>query len=161
VTGDEADLAEVRRAIEGLLATYAALIDAGDFDGVAALLAGARITTIDGAVVAAGRDEIAALYDATTRRHGDGTPRTSHLITNLIVDRDAAPGRFVARSYFTVLQATDDLSLQPVIAGRYRDLVERRDDGRLAFVDRCMQPTLFGELRHHLRFDPTPPSRGS
>jgi uncharacterized protein (TIGR02246 family) len=158
---DTDDIAEAARAIEALLATYAARIDAGDFDGVADLLAEARITTVDGSVVATGREEIAALYAATTRRHADGTPRTSHVITNLIVEPDEVAHRFVARSYFTVLQASDAVPLQPIIAGRYRDVVERRADRSWVFVERCMEPRLFGDLRDHLSFDPAPRSSGS
>jgi len=158
---DEREVAEAARAIADLLSTYASRIDAGDFDGVATLLADARITTVDGTVVATGRDEIAALYASTTRRHDDGTPRTSHVITNLIVEPGDAAHRFVARSYFTVLQATESLPLQPIIAGRYCDVVEHRTDGTWVFVERCMEPRLFGELRDHLSFDPAPRSSGS
>jgi len=148
-------------AVAALLAAYAERIDAGDFEGIGALLRDAIITTEDGAVVATGADEIAAMYRATTRRFADGTPRTRHVITNLIVEPGDVAGRFVARSYFTVLQATESLPLQPIIAGRYRDVVEHRADGRWVFVERCMEPRLFGDLRDHLSFDPAPRSSGS
>ena len=143
---------EAHRAVAALLATYAALIDAGDFDGVADLLADAVITTDGDVVVASGRDEIVALYASTTKRHEDGTPLTSHVITNLIVEPSGVVDQYVARSYFTVLQATDGVPLQPIIAGRYRDVVEHRA-GRWVFVERCMDPRLFGDLRYHLRID--------
>jgi hypothetical protein len=182
------DLVTVRADVEQLLAEYAERIDAGDFEGVAELLAAARLVTEDGSVLASGRDEILRFYEQTTRRHLDGTPRTHHVITNCRVapaDLDegavgsapsvdgAPPGghragespssstaertptRVVARSYFTVFQATDELALQPIIAGRYRDVFERRGDGAWCFVERCMQPVLLGDLRHHLAFDPS------
>lgn len=150
-------------AIGALLARYAELIDAGDFVGVGELLGECRITTADGAVVAAGAAAITQMYEQTTRRYDDGTPRTQHLITNLIVEPAPAPpgaddgpdaGRYwLARSRFTVLQATDDLALAPIIAGRYRDLVHERRDGTWAFHERQMVPELFGTLDHHLLFD--------
>ena len=141
-------------AVTALLAAYAERIDAGDFEGIGALLRDAVITTEDGAVVATGADEIAAMYRATTRRFADGTPRTRHVITNLIVEPDPPADRVIASSYFTVFQATDGVALQPIIAGRYRDVVERRD-GRWVFVERRMTPTLFGDLSAHLLFDPS------
>ena len=141
-------------AVAALLAAYAERIDAGDFEGIGALLRDAIITTEDGAVVATGADEIAAMYRATTRRFADGTPRTRHVITNLIVEPDPPADRVIASSYFTVFQATDGVALQPIIAGRYRDVVERRD-GRWVFVERRMTPTLFGDLSAHLLFDPS------
>ena len=141
-------------AVAALLAAYAERIDAGDFEGIGALLRDAIITTEDGAVVATGADEIAAMYRATTRRFAEGTPRTRHVITNLIVEPDPPADRVIASSYFTVFQATDGVALQPIIAGRYRDVVERRD-GRWVFVERRMMPTLFGDLSAHLLFDPS------
>jgi hypothetical protein len=37
--------------------------------------------------------------------YDDGTPRTKHVITNMIIEADDAAGTAAARSYFTVLQA--------------------------------------------------------
>ena len=55
------------------------------------------------------------------RRYADGTPRTKHVTTNLVIDADEAAGTATARSYFTVLQQVDDHPLEIVIAGRYHD----------------------------------------
>lgn len=150
-------------AIGALLARYAELIDAGDFVGVGQLLGDCRVTTADGSLVATGAAAITRMYEQTTRRYDDGTPRTQHLITNLIVEPAPVPpdvgggpdaGRFwAARSRFTVLQATDGLALAPIIAGRYRDLVHERRDGTWAFHERQMAPELFGTLDHHLLFE--------
>ncbi len=148
-------MSTAERAIEALLHRYAEAIDDGDFAGVADLLADAEIVDPSGAVIAAGRDEVLALYRTTTRRYDDGTPRTHHVVTNVIVEVD--PGdthRATARSRFTVLQATDDFPLQPIIAGRYEDAFAIVD-GRWRFVRRVMRPTLLGDLSHHLLFDPT------
>jgi hypothetical protein len=152
------DLDRAGAGIGMLLARYAELIDDGDFAGVGELLGGCVVTMEDGTVVATGAGAITRLYEQTTRRYADGTPRTQHVITNLIVERASTSGadrppRWRARSCFTVLQATDDLALTPIITGRYRDLVEERDDGTWAFVERCMVPLLSGNLDQHLLID--------
>lgn len=134
------------------LARYAELIDAGDFSGVGELLAHATIEDGDGRPIASGAEQIAELYRATTRRHGDGTPLTAHLVTNAIVD--AVEGGLEMRSRFLVLQATDLLALQPVVAGTYTDRMERIE-GRWRFVRRRMDPRLWGDVSEHLSFDPT------
>jgi len=142
-----------RDAVGALLAAYADAIDAGDFDGVADLLAGAEIQTEDGTVVAAGRDQVLALYQGTTKRHEDGTPRTAHLVTNLVVEPGDGADELRARSRFVVFQATAAVPLQPVVVGRYDDLF-RRAGGAWQFARRRMVPQLWGDVSDHLTFDP-------
>lgn len=138
-------------AITHLLHAYAERVDEGDFAGVAELLAHADVTGEGSPVVRRGRDEVRAMYEGSTRRYPDGTPKTKHVTTNAIVEVDGDTAS--ARSYFTVLQAVPgELALQPVIAGRYHDRFERVD-GRWRFSARHMIPDLFGDLSHHLLFD--------
>jgi len=142
-----------RDQITDLLFTYAERIDAGDFDGVAELFAGADVTFEGFDQVRRGRDEVRAMYEATTRRYDDGTPKTKHVMTNVIVAVDEPSGTATARSYFTVLQAVPGaLALQPVIAGRYRDRFERVAGG-WELRHRHMLVDLVGDLRHHMLFD--------
>lgn len=146
-------MSDARGEIEQLLYRYAELIDAGDFDGVGALLDHATIVSPEGAAGPSGRDAIARLYEHTTRRYpDDGTPHTQHVITNVIVEVDEAAGTAEARSRFTVLQALDDFPLQPIVAGRYRDRFERVD-GAWRFCERCMMPEHFGDLSRHMLID--------
>ena len=145
----------VREEAEQLLARYAELIDAADFDGLADLLADAVLVTDDGTVIATGREEIRELYASTNRVHPDGTLRTQHVITNVIVE--ALDGERVGvRARFTVLQATDALALQPIVAGRYDDVMARVG-GRWRIVVHGMVPTLWGDIGAHLTIDPRPP----
>ena len=104
-------------AIANLIARYAELVDAGDFEGIADLLADAGIADGDDGTLLRGRDALAAIFTATTRRYEDGTPRTKHVTTNLLLDIDPEAGVAAARSYWTVLQATEGLPLQPILAG--------------------------------------------
>ena len=108
-------------AITKLIYTYAERIDLGDFAGVGELFDHATLTFEGFGDAVSGREAIEALYSRTTRRFEDGTPRTKHVMTNLIVDLDEGGETASSRSYFTVLQAVPgELALQPVIAGRYR-----------------------------------------
>ena len=79
-----------------------------------------------------------------------GTPRTKHVITNPIVEIDEVAGKATCRSYYTVLQATDDLPLQIVAAGRYHDAFERVDGAwRFSYRDYSLLD-LKGDLSGHL-----------
>jgi 3-phenylpropionate/cinnamic acid dioxygenase small subunit len=141
------------RAIENLLYTYAELVDLGDLDGVADLFTHGRISTSDGVATFEGRDEVQGMYAAAVIIYPDiGTPKTKHVTTNAIIDI-AADGKASARSYYTVFQATDGLSLQPIITGRYHDTFHRIDatwrfDTRVMFIDQT------GDLSRHLRRAP-------
>ncbi|HUA95135.1 MAG TPA: nuclear transport factor 2 family protein [Acidimicrobiales bacterium] len=142
-----------RDQISALLCLYAERIDAGDFEGLADLLGHAELTAEGSDHVTRGADAVRALYDATTLRYEDGTPRTKHLTTNVIVEIDDGGASASARSYFTVLQAVPGrLALQPVVAGRYRDRFERAEDG-WRFSGRHIVVDLVGDVSQHLRIE--------
>jgi ketosteroid isomerase-like protein len=136
------------RAIENLIATYAELVDDGDFAGLGTLLADATFTG-SGAPVS-GRDAIEQMFRDMLIVYEDGTPRTKHVTTNVIIEADNQAGTAVARSYFTVLQAVPGLALQAIVSGRYRDRFERQD-GRWRFAERRVRIDLVGDVRRHLR----------
>lgn len=142
--------------IANLLYRYAERLESGDLQGVAELFRHARIKVADGAetVDAAA---LLQLFRARVRLYPCGTPRTKHLVTNPIIEIDAAADRATARSYYTVLQATDMLALQPIAAGRYHDAFERVDGvWRFAFRDYSMLDAL-GNVSGHLD-DPVKPT---
>lgn len=142
-----------RDQISALLYAYAERIDAGDFDGLADLLSHADLTAEGSDYVVRGADAVRARYQATTRRYEDGTPRTKHITTNVVVEIDEAAGSAAARSYFTVLQAVPGhLALQPVVAGRYRDRFERAEEG-WRFSSRHIVVDLIGDVSQHLRIE--------
>jgi 3-phenylpropionate/cinnamic acid dioxygenase small subunit len=136
------------RAIEGLIATYAELVDDGDFAAVGRLLADA--TFVGGAGSVTGRDAIENMLRDNVIVHADCTPRTKHVTTNLVIEVDPHAGTAVSRSYFTALQALPDLPLQPIVSGRYFDRFERRE-GQWRFVERRVRTDLVGDVRRHLR----------
>jgi len=135
-------------AIVKLVYTYAERIDAGDYEGVAQLFAHADISVEGTDEVRRGVNEVRSMYEGWTRRYDDGTPRTKHVTTNLVIDVDEDAGTATCRSYFTVFQQTDVLPLQPIIAGRYHDRFAR-DAGGWYFTEREIIVDLTGDLSRH------------
>ena len=147
-------MGSARDDITALIYTYAERIDAGDFEGIADLFADAVITNeVDDREIT-GRDAVLEMYTASTRRYpDDGTPKTKHVMTNVIVEADEEAGTATSRSYFTVLQAVPgQFALQPVVAGRYRNRY-RRVDGAWRFAGVHFLVDLVGDLSSHLLYD--------
>jgi SnoaL-like domain len=143
-------------AITSLIYTYAERIDAGDFAGVGELLSYATLTFEGFGNEVSGREAVETLYTRSTRRYEDRTPHTKHVMTNVIVELANDGATATSRSYFTVLQAVPGaLTLQPVIAGRYRHSYELVDDvWRVATMHITID--LVGDLAHHMLFDLAP-----
>ena len=137
-------------AIQTLLMTYAEHIDSGRFAEAAAMFENAtyrlEFTGRPGTATCRGAAQVREFF-AGTRVYSDGTPRTKHLITNVIIELDG--DRASSRCYATVLQQTDVLPLQPIAAGRYVDSFERA--GReWRFADRLITGFLLGDRSQHV-----------
>ncbi|GAB3285700.1 nuclear transport factor 2 family protein [Parahaliea aestuarii] len=140
------------REIENLIYTYAERIDAGDLEGVAELFRNAAIVAPAHDSCQRGYDEVLAMYRASCRVYPEtGTPRTRHVTTNVLIEVNVDSA--IARSTFTVFQATESLPLQPIICGRYADQFRCRDDGRWEFSERSMQVDFVGDCSAHLLYD--------
>lgn len=135
------------QAITQLVHRYAELVDDGDFTGVGELLAEATFENSSGAYT--GAAAISTWFRQSIRVYPDGTPRTSHLTTNLSVDVDEQAGTATSLAYFTVLQATPELPLRVIASGRYRDGFVRRG-GEWRFARRWSELRLAGDLSAHL-----------
>lgn len=142
-------------AITNLLHRYAEMIDGGQFEELATeLFAHARFIVAPPPADPVGGATMAGLIAATTIRYDDGTPRTRHVITNPIVDVDEEAGTATCRSYYTVLQQTPALPLQPVVSGRYHDRFGRID-GTWCFTERdYTMIDMVGDTSQHLRLPP-------
>ncbi len=140
------DLARDVNEITALIHEYAFRLDAGDLDGVAALVEHGELGStrhdgrLRGSAEARTNSNHVILY-------ADGTPRTQHQITNVTVKVDGT--RATARSSFTVLQLIKK-RFQPIVAGNYLDRFERADGG-WRFSERIFDPRLLGDLSHHMR----------
>lgn len=140
-------------AIANILYRYAELIDAGDFDGIGRLFQHAVLESEGTGMRTRGEKAIARQYHETTRLHPDsGTPKTKHVITNLHIEVDEAAGSGECRAYYTVLQATERLPLQPVITGRYHSGF-RRVEGEWRIVRHKFFVDQVGDLSQHLLMD--------
>jgi 3-phenylpropionate/cinnamic acid dioxygenase small subunit len=136
-----------REAITALVHGYAEQLDDGDLEAVARLFRQATYKAAGGDI-RRGETEVLAALRRRIRLH-DGLPRTKHVITNLTIDVDDTAGTAAARSYFTVLQATAQLRLQPILAGRYDDRFAC-EEGEWRFAARVIHLDLRGDLSEHL-----------
>ena len=150
-----------RDHIDRLMFTYARCVDGADWEGLAQLFEhGSVRTNAGGDVVTRGGEAVAALWRSVNKVHPDGTLRTRHLLTNVIVDIDEQEGRAVADSYFMVFQQTARLPLQPIAGGRYRDTFVRAD-GEWRFEEKYIWVDLVGDVSDHLVIDLADPAAGA
>lgn len=136
--------------IANLLYRYCELMDSGKLREAAALFCHARVK-VAGLEALAGEAELLEVWRRYVRIYPDGTPRTKHIVSNPIIEIDAQANRAKVRSYYSVYQATDDLPLQLIGAGRYHDEFERVDGvWRFTYRDYSLFD-LRGNLDHHLK----------
>ncbi|MFK0088705.1 nuclear transport factor 2 family protein [Pseudomonas sp. NPDC090755] len=136
-------------AISNLLYRYAEKMDGGDLAGAAALFRHARIK-VPGSENHLDETGILRVWQQRLKIYPCGTPRTRHVISNPIIEIDAASGRATVRSCYTVLQAPPGRALQPIATGRYHDEFERIDQQwRFCFRDYSLLD-LTGDLSLHL-----------
>ena len=141
--------------IRALIHAYAERLDGGDLDGVAELFAESTWRSEGRPEVFRGTEQVRRMYRGVILY--DGRPCTKHVITNVSIVADGSDVAS-ARSYFTVLQATPSLPLQPIIAGSYHDEFTRAD-GTWRFSDRLIIVDLVGDLSQHMRMGEGIPPR--
>lgn len=134
-------------AIRDLLGRYCELVDGASWAEVGELFEHGALFDDRGNELARGAAAVAAFYQRSVQLH-DGSPRTKHIVTNVVAESIQAE-RIVVRSSYLVLQALDDFPLQPIITGRYRDTFVRTGSG-WAFAERRFTLDLAGDLSRHL-----------
>jgi 3-phenylpropionate/cinnamic acid dioxygenase small subunit len=146
--------------ITNLLYRYAECIDAGDLPGAAALFERARVRIGDSDADTVDSARLLGIWRSMIVLHPDGTPRTKHVTTNPIIEIDEGAGTASCRSYYTVLQQTDELPLQTIVTGRYHDRFERVDgQWRFSYRDLTLID-MVGDVSRHLTY-PITPARGA
>jgi ketosteroid isomerase-like protein len=135
--------------ITALVYRYAELLDGGDIAGVVDLFADATWRSDATGEVRTGREQIRSVYDRVIL-YGD-TPRTRHLINNLILDVVDGASEATGRCSFTVLQGIDPGSpIETILVGRYEDRYRRGPNG-WQFADRLFIVDLVGDQSRHFR----------
>jgi 3-phenylpropionate/cinnamic acid dioxygenase small subunit len=134
--------------IANLIARYAFVTDDGDFDALGELFARGSLALNGGDPVRGAA--VTALANRVLHTYEDGTPRTRHVTTNLLIDVDEEAGTATSRSYFTVLQSLPAFPLQPIAAGHYEDRFTRVD-GSWHFAERIVSTDFTGDTSHHVR----------
>ena len=136
-------------SIHNLIYKYARLVDDGNFDGVGELFSAGKLVFLDdiNETEVSGSENITSLYESTTRRYEDGTPKTHHATSN--IELEITGDIAFATSYFTVFQQLPDFPLQVIIAGYYRDEFSKQDTV-WSFTRRSIKVTLVGDTSRHL-----------
>ena len=136
--------------ITNLLYLYAERMDGGDLEGAATLFRHARIK-VTSCEDFLDSTALLLIWKQHIKIYPCGTPRTKHVISNPIIEIDEASGKATIRSYYTVLQETTELSLQPIAAGRYHDEFECvGQTWRFSFRDYSLLE-FTGDMRFHLK----------
>jgi 3-phenylpropionate/cinnamic acid dioxygenase small subunit len=91
--------------------------------------------------------EIRAVYERIVLH--EGTPRTRHLMNNLVIEMDDGADVATGRCSYTVLQAVEPGEpIQIVVVGRYEDRYRRGPDGWY-LTDRLFHVDLDGDQSRH------------
>ena len=137
-------------SIQKLIFSYAYLIDKGDLSRMSSLFSRADVYFPDGQVCSADPLMVEKAFADFVRIYPDGTPRTRHLTSNVIID-PAGDNQATASSYVMVFQQTDELALQPIIGGDYHDEFSK-DGDHWYFTKRVIGNDLFGDLGVHGKY---------
>ncbi|MDG3011653.1 nuclear transport factor 2 family protein [Rhodococcus sp. D2-41] len=146
--------------ITNLVHRYAELVDSGDWDGLVELFAHGELHGSTGVLRG---DAVRTNFEAV-RLYPDGTPRTRHVTTNLIVEVHEDDATATARSHVTVFQFTPQsqspgaispgafpvgAAIAPIFLVRYHDRFHRVD-GRWRFASRRFVDPVAGDISGHL-----------
>jgi hypothetical protein len=149
---------QARIAIEDALFRYAEAIDTGNIETVGMLFAQGGVVLPNGAKVEGNQAvfelyrDIIIFYDDTEQptpyARGACSPRTRHVVSNVIYEFDNEVTSAQVRSYFSVYQT---LAQQNTIiaGGRYVDRFDK-DIGGWHFSERRIYNENFGDMSRHL-----------
>lgn len=138
-----------RDQIENLLHSYARGVDTGNLTSIAELFRHGSICGADGDPLAAGYDAVLAMYTSVVKIYPDcGTPKTQHVVSNLILDLESEDAANSTANY-TVLQQLPGGNIECIIAGEYFSRFLKQD-GQWQFHEHHMRNRITGDLSHHL-----------
>src|SRR6202000_2715552 len=86
------------QAIANLIARYAFLVDDGDFVGLGEMFAHGELI-LNEAPPAKGAEAVHSFAHQALQVHGDGTPATRHVVSNIIIEIDDDTAHAQAEAY--------------------------------------------------------------
>ena len=131
-----------------LLTEYCFAIDSGRLEDCAALFEHAEFS-FEGFPTVQGVEGVMGVLSGIVL-HGDGTPRTRHVLSNVRIDVAGSGASAKAQSYVTTIQQAGDRPMQAVFTGHYFDEFRKIDD-KWAFVKRGVFAPYFGDMSQHMR----------
>ena len=141
-----------KNAIESLIFRYVRCVDTCQWHDLGQLFAHAVVTANGGeGVRLEGAEAVANQWRDVNRQYDNGTLNTQHIVTNLEFD-EQPNGDISVHSCFTVLQATPVLPLQPIAAGRYTDIFEKKA-GAWRYKSKHIDVRLIGNMSQHLNIE--------
>ena len=152
--------------IRNLIHRYSEAVDQGRFEVLDELFADATVRMAMGpGAPGPGLDgrSVGAMFGDGIILYADGTPRTRHLVTNMIIEVDEEAARATARSYNTTLQQVPGRGIEIIATARYEDSF-RLVDGTWRFSERIIRHTsldgvhrdFIGDMSRHTRSAPLP-----
>lgn len=138
------------RAILNLIGLYTHYMDNAEFGKVGELFTNGTLVTSFNSPK--GKEQVEKHLTENLQVYPDGTLRTSHVTTNIVLDINEAASVATSVSYLTLFQQnTDkDFLLQAILTGRYHDRF-RLTDGSWHFESRELVVTLLGDISHHAK----------
>ncbi|MCC9168881.1 nuclear transport factor 2 family protein [Pontibacter harenae] len=134
--------------ILNLIGKYTHYMDQADFEKVGELFINGKIISPGSSME--GKEGVASQLKKNLQVYPDGTLRTAHITTNIVLDIQEEKNEATAVSYLTIFQQDRErgLALQPIAVGRYHDIFKQTND-TWHFSVRELIITLAGDLSHH------------
>jgi hypothetical protein len=141
-------MSDSRSEIERLIFQYAHTFDRGDLDAFAELFAHGTLTLRGLAKPATGKTEVRELMDRLVILY-DGSPRTNHIMSNMLIDVNDATATATGKSYVQILHALPGGPIQIIATGLYEDTFHCVD-GTWQFAERTATGSLLGDMSNHV-----------
>ncbi|PRX27322.1 SnoaL-like protein [Paraburkholderia sp. BL18I3N2] len=134
--------------LQNLIFKYAHLLDTGRWNDLGELFSHADVYIAGKLASSHNGAKLTEMWKRYVLLYPNGTPRTHHIMSNVTIEPDGE-NQARSHSYVLVVQQSDTLPLQPIIAGDYLDRFIKVDDV-WRFSERRIGNELFGDLSQHL-----------
>ncbi|MGW8813460.1 nuclear transport factor 2 family protein [Gordonia terrae] len=140
---DQVATLTARDEIYRILCAYCEAIDNADLAAASELFRHGRWAFVD----SPGPEPVRRWLEDNLMLH-DGSPKTSHQLSNTVIDVDIASGTASVRTIATALQKVDGTPLQTIFSGRFACTFEHID-GDWWWITHEVSPDLIGDVSRH------------